>query len=285
MCSLDLASKDPEEMRWSQPLPSITPFPIRSMSRWSPRTGRSEGCADEDHRVLAGHSSPSSSPPAPTTPIPANPERWTGYNGSHVWSAIYDENCPRRRFVRRHVLRGAGAVPSALRMHAAVNAPSPKAKTPRRKVPGRAVVRDPARFARSTARIPNGFATRTSRSWCCLRCQEGRASADRDEPSRPGRWAEDEDGGAMRCLRHAHPLQLVASSGRSTRVCCSGAAAADMAASDTPDRGRRWRIAPVPSIKSQFKQVFHNISEVMTASRAGSASCTASCRCRAWVPR
>ena len=22
-----------------------------------------------------------------------NPERWTGYNGSHVWSALYDENC------------------------------------------------------------------------------------------------------------------------------------------------------------------------------------------------
>ena len=22
-----------------------------------------------------------------------NPERWTGYNGSHVWSAIYNENC------------------------------------------------------------------------------------------------------------------------------------------------------------------------------------------------
>jgi ERO1-like protein alpha len=24
-----------------------------------------------------------------------NPERWTGYNGSHVWSAIYEENCMR----------------------------------------------------------------------------------------------------------------------------------------------------------------------------------------------
>jgi hypothetical protein len=22
-----------------------------------------------------------------------NPERWTGYNGSHVWDAIYQENC------------------------------------------------------------------------------------------------------------------------------------------------------------------------------------------------
>ena len=22
-----------------------------------------------------------------------NPERWTGYNGSHVWDAIYNENC------------------------------------------------------------------------------------------------------------------------------------------------------------------------------------------------
>lgn len=22
-----------------------------------------------------------------------NPERWTGYNGSHVWKAIYEENC------------------------------------------------------------------------------------------------------------------------------------------------------------------------------------------------
>ena len=24
-----------------------------------------------------------------------NPEGWTGYNGSHVWSAIYQENCLR----------------------------------------------------------------------------------------------------------------------------------------------------------------------------------------------
>lgn len=22
-----------------------------------------------------------------------NPERWTGYNGAHIWKAIYEENC------------------------------------------------------------------------------------------------------------------------------------------------------------------------------------------------
>ena len=27
-----------------------------------------------------------------------NPERWTGYNGSHVWAAIYNENCVKVNF-------------------------------------------------------------------------------------------------------------------------------------------------------------------------------------------
>lgn len=43
-----------------------------------------------------------------------NPERWTGYNGSHVWDAIYQENC----FVQtatdvEQVSESGGVVPSS----------------------------------------------------------------------------------------------------------------------------------------------------------------------------
>ena len=31
-----------------------------------------------------------------------NPERYTGYNGSHVWAAIYEENCLLRTAGQEH---------------------------------------------------------------------------------------------------------------------------------------------------------------------------------------
>ena len=45
-----------------------------------------------------------------------NPERYTGYNGSHVWSAIYSENCFSGAAIRGHSLseRGPEASTDAL---------------------------------------------------------------------------------------------------------------------------------------------------------------------------
>ena len=78
-----------------------------------------------------------------------NPERWTGYNGSHVWSAIYEENCLKQSgsvddmcYEERVLYRLLSGMHASVNIHIAL-----KAKTPKKGVVGREDwSADPARF-------------------------------------------------------------------------------------------------------------------------------------------
>ena len=57
-----------------------------------------------------------------------NPERWTGYNGSHVWRAIYEENCLKSAlsvddmcYEERVLYRLLSGMHSSINIHIALN--------------------------------------------------------------------------------------------------------------------------------------------------------------------
>ena len=274
MCSLDLASKDPEEMRWSPPTTPVdrTISHQEHVAMVAKDADDSEGCADEDHPEFWLDMCESFEQPAGAdyVNLQLNPERWTGYNGSHVWSAIYDENCLRgvasfddmcyEERVLYRLLSG---------MHVAVNAHiALKAKPPRRKVPGREQwSADPARFVAQYGAHPERLRNLHFSFVVLLRALRKAAPALTEMNLRLGQDAAEDDKteALMRRLLDTHILSSCSSVfGAFDESMLFRAAAADMAAKDTPgtvDGG--GAIAPVPSIKSQFKQVFHNISEVM----------------------
>ena len=101
MCSLDLASKDPQEMRWAPPTTPVDATLSRQEHRAVHRSAdaaQGSDCAEDDHPEFwldMCQTFEHADPGAEYVNLLLNPERWTGYNGSHVWSAIYDENCLR----------------------------------------------------------------------------------------------------------------------------------------------------------------------------------------------
>ena len=76
-----------------------------------------------------------------------NPERWTGYNGSHVWKAIYEENCLKGEkkedglcYEERVLYRLLSGMHASVNIHVALHANPPQSKDEE-------WLPDPARFA------------------------------------------------------------------------------------------------------------------------------------------
>ena len=76
-----------------------------------------------------------------------NPERWTGYNGSHVWKAIYEENCLKGEkkedglcYEERVLYRLLSGMHASVNIHVALHANPPQSEDEE-------WLPDPARFA------------------------------------------------------------------------------------------------------------------------------------------
>ena len=76
-----------------------------------------------------------------------NPERWTGYNGSHVWRAIYEENCLKGEkkedglcYEERVLYRLLSGMHASVNIHVALHANPPQSED-------QEWLPDPARFA------------------------------------------------------------------------------------------------------------------------------------------
>ena len=76
-----------------------------------------------------------------------NPERWTGYNGSHVWRAIYEENCLKGEkkedglcYEERVLYRLLSGMHASVNIHVALHANPPQSEDEE-------WLPDPARFA------------------------------------------------------------------------------------------------------------------------------------------
>ena len=187
-----------------------------------------------------------------------NPERWTGYNGSHVWSAIYEENCLKQSgsvddmcYEERVLYRLLSGMHASVNIHIAL-----KAKTPKKGVQGREDwSADPARFAAHYGQHPERLRNLHFSFVVLLRALRKAAptlgvmdlSLGQDK-------AEDARTGAlMRRLLDTHILSS-----------CSGVFGAFDESMLFRGGGVNGEASsPVAELKSQFKGVFHNISEVM----------------------
>ena len=267
-CSLDLASKDPGSMKWA---PATTPVDRRITEQEHVAIAANDDgandCADADlpefWMDMCGYDAP---PPGSKdhgnleyVNLQLNPERWTGYNGSHVWSAIYEENCLKQSgsvddmcYEERVLYRLLSGMHASVNIHIAL-----KAKTPKKGVVGREDwSADPARFAAHYGQHPERLRNLHFSFVVLLRALRKAAptlgvmdlSLGQDK-------AEDARTGAlMRRLLDTHILSS-----------CSGVFGAfDESMLFRGGAGVNGEASsPVAELKSQFKGVFHNISEVM----------------------
>ena len=158
-----------------------------------------------------------------------NPEGWTGYNGSHVWEAIYHENCLRgvsdpddMCYEERVLYRLLSGMHASVNVHVAL-----KAKPPRRNTPGRAQWSpDPKRFQRMYGEHPERLRNlhfsfvvllRALRKASESLARSGRGSRPRPPPRTRAR--RHCSGG---CWTRTSCPRARACSGRSTRARCSG---------------------------------------------------------------
>ena len=267
-CSLDLASKDPGSMKWA---PATTPVDRRITEQEHVAIAANDDgandCSDADlpefWMDMCGYDAP---PPGSKgegnlehVNLQLNPERWTGYNGSHVWSAIYEENCLKQSgsvddmcYEERVLYRLLSGMHASVNIHIAL-----KAKTPKKGVVGREDwSADPARFAAHYGQHPERLRNLHFSFVVLLRALRKAAptlgvmdlSLGQDK-------AEDARTGAlMRRLLDTHILSS-----------CSGVFGAfDESMLFRGGAGVNGEASsPVAELKSQFKGVFHNISEVM----------------------
>jgi flavocytochrome c len=210
-----------------------------------------------------------------------NPERWTGYNGSHVWRAIYDENCLRngRRDGRREVMGGGGdaIVGGASEsestgidglcyeervlyrllsgMHASVNVHvALRAKPPKRAAGIAEWSEDPERYARHYGEHPERLRNLHFSFVVLLRALRKAAPALLDVDVKLGEDAV-EDARTEALMRRLLDTHILSS--------CAGVF-------DAFDESELFRAsisstsdASAASLKTQFKGVWHNISDVM----------------------
>lgn len=134
-CSLDLESKDGKGMLWS-PMTSMVDRTISTPEASALAHGDTEtDCSDEElptfwtdmcHKFTPGEQSE-------FVNLKLNPERWTGYNGSHVWRAIYEENCLKSAlsvddmcYEERVLYRLLSGMHASINIHIALHSKPPK---------------------------------------------------------------------------------------------------------------------------------------------------------------
>ena len=187
-----------------------------------------------------------------------NPERWTGYNGSHVWSAIYEENCLKSSgsvddmcYEERVLYRLLSGMHASVNIHIAL-----KAKTPKKGVVGREDwSADPGRFAAHYGQHPERLRNLHFSFVVLLRALRKAAPTLGVMDLSLGQDGV-EDARTRALMRRLLDTHILSS--------CSGV----FGAFDESMLFRAGGVngeasSPVAELKSQFKGVFHNISEVM----------------------
>ena len=275
MCSLDLASESATAAKWADtpttPVDTtISTHEHRSLEGSAPED---EACAEDrpefwlDMCEGGGHGA-SASASAEHVNLQLNPEGWTGYNGSHVWEAIYHENCLRgvsdpddMCYEERVLYRLLSGMHASVNTHIAL-----KAKPPRRNTPGREVWSpDPARFQRMYGEHPDRLRNMHFSFVVLLRALRKASDALAQMDVALGH-DPDEDARTAALLRRLLDTHILSSCsgvfGAFDESALFSAVAEEMGAGKeaVDDVGAPESLA---SLKSQFKGVFRNISDVM----------------------
>ena len=268
-CSLDLASKDPGSMKWA---PATTPVDMRITEQEhiviAANDDGATDCTDADlpefWMDMCGYDAPlpgsnkDDIAELEYVNLQLNPERWTGYNGSHVWSAIYEENCLKSSgsvddmcYEERVLYRLLSGMHASVNIHIAL-----KAKTPKKGVVGREDwSADPGRFAAHYGQHPERLRNLHFSFVVLLRALRKAAPTLGVMDLSLGQDGV-EDARTRALMRRLLDTHILSS--------CSGV----FGAFDESMLFRAGGVngeasSPVAELKSQFKGVFHNISEVM----------------------
>ena len=285
--------------------PPTTPWTHAERQEHRACTARGPGadCAEEDHPEFWLDMCARRRPGGGVVNLLLNPERWTGYNGSHVWSAIYDENCLRgvrsvddMCYEERVLYRLLSGMHTAVNVHVAL-----KAKMPKKNVPGREDwSADPARFVRQYGAHPERLRNLHFSFVVLLRALRKAAPALQAMDLTLGQDPE-EDRRVRLLMRRLLDTHILSSCSNVFGAFDESALfkAAETAAKEAKgpggaeeeeagDRGAGasagWARGATAARRASSR-VFPHISGGQTASRVRSASCTASCSSSASAPR
>ena len=272
MCSLDLEHKDGSEPTLRSPVTDSvdrtisTPEAEALTSIDVPETE----CSDEDLPTFWTDMCHKFAPEEQTeyVNLQLNPERWTGYNGSHVWRAIYEENCLKSAssvdemcYEERVLYRLLSGMHSSINIHIALHS-----KPPKRALGETEWGSDPKKFVEIFAKHPERLKNLHFSFVVLLRALRKAAPALSKMDVRIGQDAEEDE------RTHALMSRLLESHILSSCRDVFGAfdeksLFRDVQSTLSANSGMisgvgEELLAPV-SLKSQFKDIFLNISEVM----------------------
>jgi len=271
MCSLDLEHKDGvEPMLWSPLTDSVdrtisTPEARALTSIDEPETD----CSDEELPTFWMDMCHKFAPEEQTeyVNLQLNPERWTGYNGSHVWRAIYEENCLKSAlnvddmcYEERVLYRLLSGMHSSINIHIALNS-----KPPKRAAGETEWGSDPKKFVEIFAKHPDRLKNLHFSFVVLLRALRKAAPALSRIDVRIGQDAEEDlrTQALMSRLLESHILSSCRDVfGAFDEKSLFRDVQSTLNMESGTIGGASELLAPV-SLKSQFKDIFLNISEVM----------------------
>ena len=271
MCSLDLEKKDGVGMLWSPMTDSVD----RTISKPEEKalTSMEEpdvDCSDEELPTFWTDMCHKFAPEEQTeyVNLQLNPERWTGYNGSHVWRAIYEENCMKSAlsvdemcYEERVLYRLLSGMHASINIHIALHS-----KPPKRALGETEWGSDPKKFMDLFGKHPDRLKNLHFSFVVLLRAlrKATPALAHMDVSIGQDREEDLRTQALMRRLLDSHILSSCrdvfgAFDEKSLFRDVQSTLNSDVGKIDQLDPND---LAPV-SLKSQFKDIFLNISEVM----------------------
>ena len=197
-----------------------------------------------------------------------NPERWTGYNGSHVWRAIYEENCLKGEkkedglcYEERVLYRLLSGMHASVNIHVALHANPPQSEDEE-------WLPDPARFAQLFENHPERLKNLHFSFVVMLRALRKATPALAKFPTDLGQDAMEDEKTRQLKMKLLDSPQVLGKS------CEEGFNAFDEARlfSDVGVASSEVLVNGGGSDKMQFKDIFRNITEVI--------DCVACQKCR-----
>ena len=271
MCSLDLEDKyGTGPTRWSPVTDSVDRTISQPEERALTLVDETEtDCSDENSPTFWTDMCHKFAPEEQTeyVNLQLNPERWTGYNGSHVWRAIYEENCLKSAlsvdemcYEERVLYRLLSGMHSSINIHIALHS-----KPPKRALGETEWGSDPKKFVDIFSKHPDRLKNLHFSFVVLLRALRKAAPALAKMDVRMGQNAAEDarTQALMSRLLDSHILSSCRDVfGAFDEKSMFRDAQTTLSAKSGMIDGEPELLAPV-SLKSQFKDIFLNISEVM----------------------
>ena len=272
MCSLDLDNKDGSgPTLWSPVTDSVDRTISQPEERALTSVDEPEAdCSDESSPTFWTDICHKFAPEEQTeyVNLQLNPERWTGYNGSHVWRAVYEENCLKSAssvdemcYEERVLYRLLSGMHSSINIHIALHS-----KPPKRALGETEWGSDPKKFVDIFAKHPERLKNLHFSFVVLLRALRKAAPALAKMDVRMGQDAHEDarTEALMSRLLESHILSSCRDVfGAFDEKSMFRDVQTTLSSTVGVVGGENNQLVTPISLKSQFKDIFLNISEVM----------------------